>query len=160
MSERVGIAEARIARSPGVLKAYGLGSCVAISLHDAEAQLGALGHMLLPHWSEQASLTTRGKYVDAGIRQMVEVLMEAGAVEQNLVAKIVGGANMFEAEDQTVMASIGARNAKSARQTLSDLRIPLVAEDVGGNRGRTVSFDLASGEMIVYCARDDLTKTL
>ena len=48
MSERVGIAELRIARSPTVLKAFGLGSCLAIALYDPELRLGALVHSLLP----------------------------------------------------------------------------------------------------------------
>jgi chemotaxis receptor (MCP) glutamine deamidase CheD len=35
-----------------------------------------------------------------------------------------------------------------------------MGEEVGGNRGRTVEFDLATGRLLVYCARDDRTLTL
>jgi chemotaxis receptor (MCP) glutamine deamidase CheD len=35
------------------------------------------------------------------------------------------------------------------------LGVPLLGEEVGGNRGRTVEFDLATGNMMVYCAHDD-----
>ena len=67
---------------------------------------------------------------------------------------------MFQNEYQTQTKSIGARNAKSARDVLIDLQIPLLAEDVGGNRGRTVEFDLATGTMIVYSAHDQERKVL
>ena len=155
MSDRISIAQARIDRSPAVLKAFGLGSCVAVALYDAETGLGGLGHMLLPNRPEKNPLGSESKYVDAGICQMVDELVRAGAVRENLVAKITGGANMFESSYQTLINSIGARNAKSARDILAKLGIPLVGEEVGGNRGRTVEFDLATGNMMVYCAHDE-----
>ncbi len=154
MSERVSIAQARIDRAPEVLKAYGLGSCLAVSLYDPEAGIGSLGHMLLPCRPEKTPLGSESKYVDTGIYQMVDELVRAGANRERLVAKITGGANMFETVYQTLINSIGARNARSARVTLAELGIPLLGEEVGGNRGRTVEFDLASGNMMVYCARE------
>ena len=48
MADRVGIAQAHIDRAPVILKAYGLGSCIAVSLYDPDTGLGGLGHMLLP----------------------------------------------------------------------------------------------------------------
>jgi chemotaxis protein CheD len=155
MTDRVSIAQARIDRAPVVLKACGLGSCIAVGLYDPESRIGSLGHMLLPSRPEKNPLGSEGKYVDAGIFQMVDELVRAGANRENLMAKIAGGANMFESAYQTLINSIGARNAKSARETLAGLGIPLLGEEVGGNRGRTVEFDLASGIMMVYCAHDN-----
>ena len=155
MTDRVSIAQARIDREPTVLKAYGLGSCVAVGLYDPQTRIGGMGHMLLPYRPEKNPLGSESKYVDAGIFQMVDELVRAGANRESLVAKITGGANMFETTYQTLINSIGARNAKSARDTLVELGIPLVGEEVGGNRGRTVEFDLASGNMMVYCAHND-----
>lgn len=154
MSQRISIAQARIDRAPAVLKAYGLGSCLAVGLYDPLNRVGGLAHLLLPNHPSRSPLGDQGKYVDAGIRQMVEELLLFGAEHAKLVAKIAGGANMFESEYKTLINSIGARNAKSARETLKELGIPLLGEEVGGNRGRTVELDLASGMMIVYCARD------
>lgn len=155
MADRVSIAQARIDRAPAVLKAYGLGSCIAVGLYDPESGLGAMGHMLLPYRPAKTPLGSDSKYVDAGICQMVDELVRAGASRERLVAKITGGANMFETAYQTLINSIGARNAKSARETLATLGVPLLGEEVGGNRGRTVEFDLASGNMMVYSAHDD-----
>lgn len=160
MTDRVCIAQARIDRAPAVLKAYGLGSCVAVALFDPDTGIGCLGHMLLPSRPEKNPLGSEGKYVDAGIHRMVDELVRAGANRQGLVAKVTGGANMFESAYLTLIKSIGARNAKSARDTLADLGIPLLGEEVGGNRGRTVEFDLATGNMMVYCALEDKLVTI
>ena len=155
MSDRVSIAQARIDQAPAVLKAYGLGSCIAVGLYDPESGVGGMGHMLLPCRPQKNPLGSEGKYVDAGIFQMVDELVRAGANRDGLVAKITGGANMFESAYQTLINSVGSRNAKSARETLATLDIPLRGEEVGGNRGRTVEFDLATGNMMVYCAHNN-----
>ncbi|MCK4507828.1 MAG: chemotaxis protein CheD [Desulfuromonadales bacterium] len=154
MSDRVSIAQARIDRAPVILKASGLGSCIAVGIYDPVSGVGGMGHMLLPYRPKQNPFGSASKYVDAGIFQMVDELVRAGANRENLFAKITGGANMFETIYQTLINSIGARNAKSARETLAGLGIPLLGEEVGGNRGRTVEFDLATGNMMVYCAHD------
>jgi chemotaxis protein CheD len=155
MDNRVSIAQALIGRAPAVLRACGLGSCIAVGLYDPQNHIGGLGHMLLPSNPEGSPYGMEGKYVDIGISRMVDELVRGGARRDDLVAKIVGGANMFETTYQTLINSIGARNARSARETLARLAIPLVGEEVGGNRGRNVEFDLATGKMLVYCARDD-----
>ena len=158
MSDRVSISEVRIDRAPTLLRACGLGSCLAVGIYDPGTGLGGLGHMLLPARPEKMAGTDL-KYVDSGIRSMVDDLVSLGARRETMLAKIAGGANMFERTDLTLINRIGARNAMSARKTLSVLGIPLLAEDVGGNRGRTVEFDLATGIMMVYCARNDERKT-
>lgn len=152
MTEHVRIAEGIVGRAPSVLKAYGLGSCVAVGIYDPGTGLGGLGHMLLPERTNDSPPGSESKYVDAGIRQIVNDLLHAGANRDLLTAKITGGANMFETSYQTLINSVGARNAKSARMTLGLLGIPIAGEEVGGNRGRTVEFDLATGNMLVYCA--------
>lgn len=160
MSDRVGIAELRLGRAPDVLKAYGLGSCLAIALYDPGLRIGGLVHSLLPQRRSDDPLTDAAKYVDAAIVLMVEELTRAGADPARLQAKIAGGANMFESDYLTLMHSIGVRNARRARETLQGLDIPLAGEEVGGNRGRTAVFDLATGQLLVYSARDDRTVVL
>lgn len=160
MSERVGIAELRIARAPKVLKAFGLGSCLAITLYDPGQRLGALVHSLLPQARAGTPPDHPAKYVDTAIALMIAKLVQAGADATRLQAKLVGGANMFEADYVTLIGSVGVRNVRSARAALVAHHIPLVAEDVGGNRGRTVELHLASGQLLVYCARENRMKTI
>jgi chemotaxis protein CheD len=92
---------------------------------------------------------------------MMEELLELGAEKDCLVAKILGGANMFEALHPSGAEGVGARNARAARETLELLGIPLLAEDIGGNHGRTVEFDLATGEVrIRSVCHPDANRTL
>jgi chemotaxis protein CheD len=160
MSERVGIAELRIAGAPAILKAYGLGSCLAITLYDPGQRLGALVHSLLPQARAGVPLDHPAKYVDAAIALMIKELLQAGADATRLQAKLVGGANMFESDYVTLIGSVGVRNVRSAREVLAARNIPLAAEEVGGNRGRSVEFHLASGQLLVYCARENRMKTI
>ncbi len=150
---RVGISELRVARAPAELATFGLGSCLGIVLYDPEQRLGGLAHTLLPAPRAGREEERRSKFVNTAIGQMVEQLEELGAVRGRLWAKVVGGANMFESLNPTPDEGIGARNARSAREVLTAMGIPLLAEDVGGSHGRTVFFDLASGEVRVRTVR-------
>jgi chemotaxis protein CheD len=131
-----------------------------VALYDPHTRLGGLVHSLLPQQRSGDPPETAPKFVDGAIRLMVAELSRAGADPARLLAKCAGGANMFESHYLTLMHSIGVRNARSARETLRELGIPLAGEEVGGNRGRTVTFDLATGRLLVYCARDDRTVVL
>ncbi len=160
MAWRVGIAEYRVGCRPEIFKAAGLGSCLAVSLYDGELGLGGLAHTLLPGRRQEGPLVGSAKYVVDAICLMRQALLDDGAQASRLVAKLAGGANMFEVEFLSQVDGIGARSAHSARAALIEQGIPLVAEDIGGNRGRTVEFDLATGQLIVYCARDRSTLRL
>lgn len=49
---------------------------------------------------------------------------------------------MFQFASGGDLMRIGPRNVEAVRKGLSDLRIGIVAEDVGGNSGRTIEFNL------------------
>lgn len=155
MSERlsVRIAEYRLAEPPAKLVTYGLGSCVAVALYDPQRRLGGLAHTLLPTLPDPTEKPASAKYVDVAIRLMVADLVAGGAERKRLVAKIFGGANMFEPLLGAPDTAVGPRNVRSARETLAALEIPLLAEDVSGNFGRTVEFDLDSGRVRVRAVR-------
>jgi chemotaxis protein CheD len=153
--ERVGISEYRIARAPVVLVAYGLGSCLGIAIHDPQEKIGGLAHTLLPAPRAGVVETRPTKFVDSAIRLMIGDLLAQGAARERLLVKLVGGANMFEPLHQQPEDGIGARNIRAARETLQALELSAHGEDIGGNFGRTVEFDLASGEVKVRSVRRD-----
>jgi len=157
--ERVGISEYKTATAPMALVTYGLGSCLGITLYDPDMKLGGLAHTLLPKPRAGMDTSRMTKFVDASIGLMADELVAAGAVFQRLEAKIFGGANMFEALQEWSGESIGQRNIACAREKLAELGIPLVAEDVGGNFGRTLVFNLASGKVTVKSVRDGQNET-
>jgi len=149
MKERVGISEFRVARTPLVLVTYGLGSCLGIALYDPQQSLGGLAHTLLPRPLPGMRESRAGKFVETAIHRMLQELLAQGAVREHLRARLIGGANMFEPLHAHAEEGIGARNIRAARETLRGLQLPVQAEAVGGNHGRTVEFDLANGEVRV-----------
>jgi chemotaxis protein CheD len=142
----VGIAEVKVARFPDSFVAYGLGSCVGVTLFDPGKKNGGLAHVMLP----SSALFTRGfipgKYADTAIEQLVRELKGLGSDAGQLRAKLVGGANMFK-HIVSHPVPIGVRNATAAREKLRDLSIPIVGEDLGGEFGRTIQFSLEDGRI-------------
>lgn len=63
-----------------------------------------------------------------------------------MVAKLAGGAQMFEVTRSEFM-NIGKRNVEAAKKILDELKIPIVAEDTGGNYGRTIIFYSEDGRL-------------
>ena len=135
-----------VASNPGQLCCIGLGSCVAIALHDPRRHIGGLAHAMLPKYEEGRDKLNAGKYVDTAVYLMVDELIEMGAKKHALTAKIVGGSQMFQFSVSDTL-DIGSRNIEAALATLEKEGITIIAEDVGGYVGRTIHFDLCTGKI-------------
>jgi chemotaxis protein CheD len=130
----IGIGEYRV----GSLRmaSIGLGSCIGLTLYDPEQRIGAMVHIMLP---ESSGRTDRpGKYADTAIPLIIGELVAKGSKKRSLVAKMAGGATMFEAFSASM--NIGQRNIEKVRQILAGQNIRVLAEDVGGKMGRSVYF--------------------
>ena len=146
----VGIADMKICRAPGVLVTYALGSCVGICIYDPVIRLGGLIHIMLPNINRNMQDKNILKYADTGIPEMIRKMVAFGAVKQRLVAKIAGGAKMFELSGgNSSIDNIGARNVESVKDVLRKERIRILREDVGSNFARTLYFNSETGEVIV-----------
>jgi len=143
----VGISDYKLAKSPDMLVTYALGSCVGIALYDHSARIGGLSHIMLPSSSlrSDGTIDDRMKYADTAIPDLISELERNGAVRRSIVAKLVGGANMFNMQGTSFVETIGERNIAAAKNELERMGIKLVAEDVGANYGRTVYFQLEDG---------------
>lgn len=144
----IGISDMKVTRSPGCLVTYALGSCVGICLYDSAAKLAGLAHIMLPHYTEHNG-ANRLKFADTCIPIMVDEMVKLGCLKSRLTAKIAGGAKMFQVPDESALGNIGDRNVIAVRQTLKLMTIPIVAEDVGKNFGRTVFFNAETGKVEV-----------
>ncbi len=151
--QRIGIAELQVAKAPEILITYGLGSCLGITLYDGETRTGGMAHTLLPSPRSGQGELRPAKFVETAIAKMVGDLVALGAGRERLVAKLVGGANMFENLYPPNRELIGDRNAQVARETLAALDIPIVGEDTGGNFGRTAELHLATGQLRIKSIR-------
>ena len=139
----VGMGLAALAIAPTCLKAV-VGSCIGVSMYSPELRLGMLSHVVLPQAKGRTDYP--GKYADTAISHMQSVLAGRGAQAGRLVAKIAGGASMF---GDGAATQIGAANVQAAAAALKAAGIRLAGSDVGGTSGRRLSFDLATGEVIV-----------
>lgn len=146
---KVGIADLNVAYSPDKLITVGLGSCVGIAIYDKGAGLGGLAHIMLPDSSQFNKITNEIKFADLAIPILVEDMIKKGAQLKNMRAKIAGGASMFNFSDKSIVMDIGNRNGIAVKNALKTLSIPIVAEDIGGNKGRTLIFDTVSGMLSI-----------
>ncbi|GAA0724404.1 chemoreceptor glutamine deamidase CheD [Clostridium malenominatum] len=144
---RVGIADLDIASSPDKIITVGLGSCIGIALYDKQNLVGGLLHIMLPDSTLFSSVTNPLKFADLGIPILIEKMERKGAVKRNLIAKIAGGASMFNFSDKNLIMDIGNRNTTAVKKKLKELSIPLLGEDVGGNKGRTMVLETISGSV-------------
>lgn len=128
----------------GVLLRTLLGSCVGLALHDRRRQIGGLAHIVLPQ--SHGKSDRPGKSVDTAIPMLIRQMRRVAGGELRLSAKIAGGASMFAT---TVAASIGLQNIQSCEALLGELGIPILARHCGGGQGRRMSFDTASGKVII-----------
>jgi chemotaxis protein CheD len=146
----VGISDRNVSRAPGAIVTYALGSCVGVALYDEVAKIGGLAHIMLPDSNMIAGgQSNRMKFADTGVADLVAEMRALGARPDRIRAKIVGGANMFRISDGSLIGSIGERNVNEVKKTLGRLGIPIIAEDVGKDYGRTVFFDLVTGNVRV-----------
>lgn len=143
----VKVADWAAERGDGVLVTLGLGSCVAIMLHDAEMKAGAMAHVLLPSISLARDITNRAKFPETAVPLLIERLKALGADPRRLVAKLAGGASMFGQLVTPGTIQMGERNVLAARTSLRAAGIPIVREAVGGERGRTIRFHIKDGRV-------------
>ena len=140
---KVGIADMNIVKPPYSIRTSGLGSCVGLVLYDEQKALAGLVHVMLPDSSlSKAGGLNIAKFADTAVKAMVERLVKEGARLSCLKAKMAGGAQMFQFASGGDLMRIGPRNVEAIRKELAELHIDIISEDVGGNSGRTIEFNL------------------
>jgi chemotaxis protein CheD len=144
----VDVADFAVASGDAVLVTAGLGSCVALALHDPSTGIAGLAHILLPSAGFGPPSIHPAKYADTGVALLAEEMRRRGASQNRMVARLAGGARMFAALLSSGI-NMGQRNIDATRKALYRLNIPVVAEDVGGEYGRSVRFVAATGAMTV-----------
>jgi chemotaxis protein CheD len=145
---RVKVADWAVAQGDRVIATIGLGSCVAIMLHDPVAGVGGLAHVLLPDATLSRDQDNQAKFPSTAVPLLVGEMRRLGS-RGALRAKIVGGASMFGALLPAGGINMGERNVVATRRALESAGIPVVADDTGGDYGRSVYLDVATGRVLV-----------
>ncbi|ANQ54324.1 chemotaxis protein CheD [Thermosipho affectus] len=138
----IGIGEYAVGDKNTILVTLGLGSCVGVCIRDKSKLVGGMVHVMLPD-SGGKEVAKPGKYADTGIKIVVEELKKIGG--RNFEAKIAGGAAMF---NNSAM-NVGQRNVEAVKSMLRKLGIKIVSEDTGGNRARSIEYDVESGKLMI-----------
>ncbi|AWI03654.1 chemotaxis protein CheD [Clostridium drakei] len=144
---KVGIADLNTAFSPDRIITVGLGSCIGIAMYDNTKSLGGLAHIMLPDSTQFNNVTNPLKFANLAVPILIEKLEKLGASRRNLKAKIAGGASMFNFSDKSMIMDIGNRNGIAVKNALKEYSIPILGEDIGGNKGRTMILDTSNGDV-------------
>ena len=142
------IADHAVAKGDAVVATLGLGSCVAIALHDAEYGVGALAHVLLPSRGMSRDASNLAKFPETAVPMMLEEMRRLGS-RGRVVAKIAGGASMFSGLMPGAGHNIGERNVTATCTALAAAGVEIVAQDTGGDFGRSVYLHLRGGRLVV-----------
>ncbi|MCK9298063.1 chemotaxis protein CheD [Methanoculleus sp. YWC-01] len=130
----LGLGELRVGAYP--MGTIGLGSCIALILHDQRRSLAGLAHIMLP---ESRGNTERpGKFADTAMSVLLEEMENLGSVKCSTTAIVVGGASMFEFSASSL--NIGDRNIAAVKDQLHEQRIGIEYEETGGKVGRSVYY--------------------
>ncbi len=149
----IGMGEGAVAEAPRIIRAVGCGSCVIVALYDAKTKVGGMAHVMLPARDGQnLAAASDGdeafQYADTAVPALLEEMRRRGASRRQTVAKIAGGAAMFQSYS-AASAGIGRRNIAGVRDALRREGIPLAGHDIGGSHGRDVELHIASGRVVV-----------
>jgi chemotaxis protein CheD len=144
---KVGMADLKVVKHPGALTTLGLGSCIGICLYDPSTKLIGMAHIMLPSSKTIKNNANTAKFADTAIVKLIDDMIQLGANKRKLVSKIAGGSQMFKFTSGNDMMRIGDRNAEAVREMLGTLKIPILADDTGGNFGRTIEFFSETGSL-------------
>lgn len=149
---KVGIAEYDVTTNGAPLTTSGLGSCLGIGMYDEHAGVAGLVHVMLPS-ADEVDGSNPAKFADTGIEALLEAMEREGADRTRVRAKVAGGSDMLDFSENG--SSIGSRNAEKVRETLDAYGVPVVAEDLGGDHGRSVKLEADTGNLVVKSANTE-----
>lgn len=129
-----------------------LGSCVSVCLCDKVQMIGGMNHYLLPLWNGNGLESP--KFGNISIPKMIENMLNIGCSIRNMEAKIFGGANIHKTNTEGQM--IGQKNVSIAKEILRQYKIPIRAEDTGGNNGRRIMMLSDSNRIMLKYVQNEI----
>jgi chemotaxis protein CheD len=126
-----------------------VGSCVAVCLWEADAQVSGLLHFLLPDSkSDPAQAESRpGAFADTGLMVLLDEAARHGAKKSRCKVWLVGGAQV--GGDQSEAIKLAKRNILAARSALWKAGILLDREEVGGTKHRKATLSVSGGQLFM-----------
>ena len=151
MNFTIGIGDLKVCKAPDVLVTYALGSCVGVCLLDPVTHVGGLSHIMLPDSTSAVNASAIPmRFADTALPILLKQMESMGASKIRLRAKIAGGATMFATTSDKF--NIGERNIAAVKKFLAANNIPIIAQDIGLDYGRTQFFYPETGIMEIRAA--------
>jgi chemotaxis protein CheD len=146
----VGLGEVAVQRADATepMVAHGLGSCIAVCLFDPVSKIGGLAHVVLP--GNDPNNKPNGKFAGNVLPALMQAMTRvgAGADPRRFQARIAGGAHVLAIGGTGSLPRIGDKNTEAVKAALAAASVKILAEDVGGGKGRTVWFHPKDGGRI------------
>jgi chemotaxis protein CheD len=145
MRHVVVVADMKVGQSGDVLVTHALGSCLGLVVYDPKVQVGGLLHAMLPlsKINPEKATTNPYMFVDTGVPALFKEIYRLGGDKGRLVVKAAGCGQPLGKNE---IFKIGERNFTVLKKLLWKNSVLLAASDVGGASGRTVHFDVTTGQ--------------
>lgn len=133
-----------------VLLSTVLGSCVAASFFHQPSRAAALFHAMLPDSTQGRRMARPCHYVNRAVEEIMRRFLRFGAKPREIQIRLCGGANTMQGEERKELKDVldvGRKNVEAARKALRQAGLSILAEDVLGQRGRSVLFDTGTGRL-------------
>ena len=121
-----------------------LGSCISVCLWSPEPLLGGMNHYIMPEWNGLGDPSPR--FGNVAISDLIAAMIARGAKRHRLTAMMFGGASMFHSSGES--PAVGSQNIAVGLRLLGAEGISVVSNDVGGLRGRRVTFYTDTGRIV------------
>jgi chemotaxis protein CheD len=144
----VKMCEIVVLKGSGVLCCPGLGSCVAVAALDPTTGIGGMAHVMLPKSFEDNADERPARFADLAVPNLLKILGDRGARISELKLALVGGAHVLRLSSNSEI-DIGARNAEAILSSIDALGLKVIEKDLGGVEGRTVTYSLEDGNVMV-----------
>jgi chemotaxis protein CheD len=135
-----------------------LGSCVSVTYFHPRSGTAAIFHALLPNAAEASPslLKSNWTFVDTSVKSINGLLAARGIRPGEVEVKVFGGADTFgDTRKSGSSLAVAARNIEMAFALLDRSGYRIMAQDVGGARGRKIIFLTSTGEVLLKRLKGD-----
>ncbi len=128
-----------------------VGSCVAVCLYNFKERFGAMNHFLRDGSPGETSADL-GRFGTTATQHIVAAVLKRDSDPTHYRASIFGGAAVLKRAGTE--GDIGQANVEAALDALRGAHIRVARQEVGGTRGRRITFDTETGEIACRFAGD------
>lgn len=139
----VNTGEVQIGQVGTILRSSAIGSCVVVAAFDPVERIGGLAHIMVPGKASNEYDTKRTRYAEDGIEKLMELMMDAGCKKRDIIACLVGGANVLKRNNDR----IGEDNIISIIGILTRKDIPIIAHSLGGIERRSIIISVSNAKV-------------